>query len=397
MSIKIPNIYLPNRTVDYSKWAVIACDQFTSQPAYWDKVNELTKDAYSTRHIVLPEIYLNKINDAMLDDINTTMQQYCDNNVLVSQGQCFILTVRSTPFTPRRIGLMIAVDLEDYDYAVGSTTPIRATEGTVLERIPPRVRIRKNALLELPHILVLFNDKQNKVLGSLYENRKNLPKLYDFDLMCNGGHIEGYRVDNCFEIIEKLKATQKDSSILLAVGDGNHSLATAKAIWEETKKTLTPEQRVNHPARFALCEATNLYDEGIAFEPIHRVVFNANQSLIDSLQAIGGKAKHKIYFEGKELQLNLPSGTVEAIKIVQQVIDDFVKANPNSSVDYVHGDKDAVEVSNANPSSLAILLPTLAKKELFAYVEEHGALPRKTFSMGEAVEKRYYIEARKIR
>ncbi|MDD3831593.1 MAG: DUF1015 domain-containing protein [Clostridia bacterium] len=396
MTVKAPTILLPNSNINLNKWAVVACDQFTSQPDYWDSVNQLTKGAYSTRHITLPEIYLPQADDKMINGINDTIKSYLTQGVLREVGECFILTVRNTPYTAQRVGLVLSVDLEDYDYRQGTSSLIRATEGTVIERIPPRVRIRKDALIELPHIMVLYDDPDNTVLNDLYNNRDKLPKLYDFDLMMNGGHIAGYQISNTAPVINKLNKLVKNG-MLFAMGDGNHSLATAKAIWEQTKTTLSKSEQENHPARFALVEAVNLFDEGLVFEPIHRVVFNCGKQLIESLSIIGGERKCKLHYQGVDYCLNLPQSAIQAVKSVQECIDKYLALDKNASVDYVHGESDVKKVADQHPQSVAIVLPTLAKEDLFDYVTTNGVLPRKTFSMGEAFEKRYYLEAKFIK
>lgn len=395
MTVRITNILLPEKNVDLPRYAVIACDQFTSQPAYWEEVNDITRNCPSTRHITLPEIYLSKTSQQEIAEINTAMKKYLDEGILRDIGESLVLVVRSTPYAKRRVGIILAIDLEDYDYSPRSASAVRATEGTVLERIPPRIRIRKDALLELPHIMLLYNDKENKVSAPLLKDLHKMEKLYDIELMCKGGHLTGYKIENAQKVAEDLEQTKK-GSILFAVGDGNHSLATAKALWEELKVNLSEKERENHPARFALAEAVNLYDEGIIFQPIHRVVFDAPKTLMDDLKNIGGKRTYQMYFEGKDIDLSLPEGSVEAVIAVQQVIDKYVSSG-QCTVDYVHGAEDAKQVVREHKGSLGILLPTISKEELFPYVEKNGPLPRKTFSMGEAVEKRYYMEARKIK
>lgn len=394
MIIKVPRILLPNNKIDLTRWAIIACDQFTSQHDYWDKVNALTKGVPSTRHLVLPEIYLPLVSDAMISGINATMQSYIDDGILTDVGECFVLVERSTPYTPRRLGLVISVDLDEYSFIHADKAQIRATEGTVTSRIPPRVRIRKDAIMELPHIMLLYNDPENTVMSKILQRKDDLPKLYDFDLCCNGGHLCGYKITETESIIADILSLAKDG-MTFAVGDGNHSLATAKAVWDEIKKDLSPAQRENHPARYALVEAVNLFDEGIAFEPIHRVVFNCNYDLIDRLSNIEGTRAASMFFNGKEYFFTLPVDEIEAVSAVQKVIDEYLADNPSASVDYVHGEADALTVAE-EPNSLAVLLPTLPKERLFEYVTAKGSLPRKTFSMGEAVEKRYYVEAKMI-
>lgn len=396
MTIRVPNILLPNKEVDLTKWAVVACDQFTSEPKYWQEVEKLTEGVPSALHVVLPEIFLDKAS-SLTPGINDTMKEYLNDGTLVDVGKCFVLLDRRTAQEPSRKGLVLSIDLEQYSYTRTDSATVRATEGTVIERIPPRVAIRKDAPIELPHIMVLFNDKQNKIIGDLWEKRNQLEKLYDFDLNMNGGHLTGYKVTDCDEVISEFEKLTDESGLMFAVGDGNHSLATAKTCWDNVKQGLTAVERENHPARYALVEAVNIYDSGLVFEPIHRVVFNANEELIKSLRAIGGNGSGKLYSNGKFVDVQLPENAVEAVKTVQQIIDDYIKANPKAKVDYIHGQSNTASVVDANANSLGIILPVFSKDYLFEYVEKVGALPRKTFSMGEAEEKRYYLEAKKIK
>ena len=270
--VKAPNLLMPEEKTDMRKWAVVACDQFTSQPEYWDKLDKLVGSEPSTLRIVFPEAYLSKDNAPIIERINKTMREYLDSGVLCDAGQCMVLVERSTEYAKRRLGLVLAVDLEAYSFKREDKALIRATEGTVVERIPPRVKIRENAPVELPHIMLLIDDREQHIIENLYADRDKLPKLYDFDLNMSGGHVTGYRVDDTKPVIkalDKLKSrgylkrlygTAKEA-MQFAVGDGNHSLATAKACWDNLKKTLSPRERKNHPARYALVEVMNLSRE----------------------------------------------------------------------------------------------------------------------------------------
>ncbi|HPG92279.1 MAG TPA: DUF1015 domain-containing protein [Clostridia bacterium] len=397
MPIIAPNILLPRKDIDLTKWAVIACDQFTSEPKYWNEVAEVAKNAPSTLHITLPEIYLSKVNEEKIDEINDTINRYLSEGIFVDIGKCFVLVDRKTPYVKHRMGLMIAIDLEQYEYSVGTKAAVRATEGTILERIPPRKKVRINAPIELPHVMVLFNDKKNKIIGNLVKNIDKHEKLYDFQLNMGGGHITGYKITETAKIIKQFESLVGESGMMFAVGDGNHSLATAKSCWDTIKQNLTEEQKLTHPARFALVEAVNIYDEGLSFEPIHRVVFNATEELVDEIKAIGGENVCEIYSEGKSHKLSLPADPVEAVTKVQNIIDRYMEQNPEIKIDYIHGLKDVKNVVNENPGSVGITLPAFDKAMFFDYVEHKGAMPRKTFSMGEGVEKRYYLEAKLIK
>lgn len=406
MSIKstvhAPHILLPNKDVDMNKYAVIACDQYTSQKYYWDELCEYVKDSPSTFHMIFPEAYLGYVNeDEYIKTINSNIEKYLNDNVLQDIGECFVLVERTTSYGTRRLGLIFSVDLEDYSYEKGSKTPIRASEATIVERIPPRLKIRKDAKIELPHILLLFDDKKRSIVEKLYQNRANLPKIYDFELNMNGGHIRGYKVSNIDEVIQQFNSLYKENNngLLFLVGDGNHSLATAKAHWELIKKGLSMEERQHHPARYALVEANNLYDEGIIFEPIHRVLFNVDCSFVDELKAScnGHEIEHNIY---------LPNNSVETISLfrnaplaylnVQTFLDDYLSKHKEVTIDFVHDEDQLKLVVNSNKNCVGITMPALTKDDLFNYIAEDRVLPRKSFSLGHANEKRYYLEAKRI-
>lgn len=408
--IKAPNVLMPNEKVDMTKWAVVACDQFTSQPEYWQKLAEFVGDAPSTLNVIFPEAYLSKDNQPIIDNINANMKKYLEQGIWQDIGKCMVLVDRRTALTPRRLGLVLAVDLEAYSFVREDHALIRATEGTVIERIPPRKKIRINAPVELPHIMLLIDDREQKIIENLYENRESLEKLYDFDLNMDGGHITGYKITDTDEVIEKLNKLMdkdylkrlygdSDEVMQFAVGDGNHSLATAKACWEEIKKTVPQDQWDTHPARFALVEVENLHDQGLVFEPIHRAVFNVEKDFFDGFKAIcSGEADCLIYTADKgEEKIKLPKNAAVAVGRVQEYIDAYIKTHPNASVDYVHGLEDLKGVVDKAENAVGITLPPLDKNDLFDYVLKVGAFPRKTFSMGEAAEKRYYVESKKIR
>ena len=415
ISVKVPDILLPNKSVDMSKWAVVACDQYTSEPEYWEGVKKATEGSPSALNVIFPEVYLSKDNAPIIESINKTMYEYLDTGVLQSIGEGFVLIERSTPITPKRLGLVMAVDLEDYSFVREDKANIRATEGTVVERIPPRVKIREHAPIELPHIMLLIDDRNKSVIEPLYENRDKLTKLYDFDLNMNGGHLRGWHVTDTAPVekalaklldedVLKEKYGSTDEVMLFAVGDGNHSLATAKACWNNLKATLSAEEQKNHPARYALVEVMNLHDEGLEFEPIFRSVFHVDTAdfldgLYKAVKDSGLKCDYKCYTyttkDGRK-DLMLPSNAAVAVGLVQDFIDAYIKSHAGSEVDYVHGEDSLKQVTDAAPNRVAITLPPLAKNDLFDYVLKVGAFPRKTFSMGEAFEKRYYVEARKI-
>ncbi|MDD3126909.1 MAG: DUF1015 domain-containing protein [Candidatus Izemoplasmatales bacterium] len=403
------HILLPRPGTDLSKWAVIACDQFTSQPEYWDALNQQIGEAPSTLRLILPEAYLGKDEVAEIQKINRHMDEYLQKSVLLDAGNCMILVERQTPYVAKRLGLILTVDLEMYSYAPGSHPLIRATEQTVASRIPPRVKIREKAPIEIPHVLLLINDKEEQIIETLYAHRDTLELVYDFDLNMNGGHLRGYKVtdltaiQNQFEKLTSPKYSQKmyanpQAGLLGLVGDGNHSLASAKAHWDNVKQSLTEAQKQDHPARYALVEVENIYDEGLKFEPIHRVVFFADQDFWSGLWNLQCGSYHAAVYTKTHgaRPLHLPKVAPVAIKLIQDYIDSYIKTHPGTKVDYVHGMDNLQAICDKDRDAIGITLPPLAKADLFPYVLKEGVLPRKSFSMGEAVEKRYYFESKLI-
>ncbi len=400
--IKKTQILLPN-TDDYSAWACIACDQFTSEIKYWQQLEKIVGDKTSTLKLTLPEIYLEDCAEERIKKINANIKDYLKSGVFKKLKEGFVLTVRKTPYVERRIGLVSAIDLECYDYSPFSKALIRATEGTIEERIPPRLKIRKDADVEFPHVMVLFDDEKREITEKLFEERTKLEKLYDFELNMGGGHIEGYFVESD-GIVEKINALLDkerlinkygtEDKFLFAVGDGNHSLATAKTHWNNVKATLTDEQKENHPARYALVELVNIYDEGIYFEPIFRYVYGVDkEKFLKGLSGVDGGIMG-VYAAGEQKNYSGKNDLPEGIRAVDAYIKKYIADN-GGNVDYVHGEsniKNLVDDRNA----VGILFEKLDKKDLFRYVSKNGAFPRKTFSMGEGVEKRYYLEGRRI-
>ncbi|ACL75550.1 DUF1015 domain-containing protein [Ruminiclostridium cellulolyticum] len=424
LGLFVPKIMLPDSKYQLEKWAVVACDQYTSERSYWEKVAELTKGNPSTYNIIFPEVYLEDgDNDTRINTINNNMENYIQSGIINELDECFILVDRKTSHTQSRKGLMVALDLEHYDYTKGSSTLIRATEGTVIERLPPRIKIRQNAPIELPHIMVLIDDPDKKVIEPLAQKADTLEKLYDFELMMNGGHIKGYHVSDKKDISAVADALRQLSDLesyrnkyglenqndvlLFAVGDGNHSLASAKGHWENVKLCLSYEEQQNHPARYALVELVNVHDEGLVFEPIHRVLFNVDSKNLLKEFALYYKANSKnkaskehtfkyITSDGSgEIQIDNPVSNLE-VGTLQAFLDYYIKEHPQVKIDYIHGE-DVVTKLGAQPGNMGIYLPSMNKTELFKTVILDGALPRKTFSMGEAEEKRFYLECRKIK
>ena len=430
VGVLVPNVMLPPEGTDFSKWAVVACDQFTSQPEYWQSARDYIGSAPSTLDLILPEAFLGKPDEAdRIAAIRAHMREYLKEGVLTELPQGFVLVKRSAAGNTRN-GLVLALDLECYDYSKGSTTLIRATEGTIVSRIPPRLKIREGAPVELPHILVLIDDPDRTVIEPLTEKASSFKKLYDTDLMLGGGHISGWLVDGTDDILRVLDALKAltdpeafrakygdHAPLLFAMGDGNHSFATAKANWEKVKATLTEAEQKDHPARYALVEIENVHDDGIIFEPIHRVVFGLSgkdgiERILEKLRdqnggaeavfgepekAQGGKTHRIPFFTGDLAGTFIVSGCTQqlAVGTLQNAIDAVLKEVPGAEVDYIHGD-DVVKDLAKKPDTIGFLLPSMQKSELFPTVVFDGALPRKTFSMGEASEKRYYLECRKI-
>ena len=420
--MKVPfkkaNILLP-KECDMTKWSVIACDQYTSEKEYWDKTKEIVGDNPSTLNLVLPEIYLEDSDvDERINNINSNMEKLLAEDFFKEYSDSLIYTERTQKDGKIKEGLMGIIDLEAYSYEAGSNSMIRATEKTVIERIPPRVKVRENAPLELPHIMILIDDEEKDIIESIKNFITEEDKLYDFELMQEGGHVKGYLLkDNVSdEIINKLdKFTDIDyfnnkygvnetNPLVFAMGDGNHSLATAKTCYENLKKTMSEEEYLNHPARYALVELVNLHSSALEFEAIHRVVFDVDVNhLIDELtkyydisyeEGTGQRMTMITKDEEKDIFINNPKSNI-AVGSLQIFLDDYLKENPGK-VDYIHGD-DATRKLAKNDNNVGFILPAMKKTDLFKSVIVDGALPRKTFSMGHSDDKRFYLEARKIK
>ena len=393
IGVSVPDILLP-QGVDAAKWACIACDQYTSQPEVWLETEKIVGDAPSTLRIVLPEVWLGEA-DARIPAIHAHMRQYLDT-VLTRTVHGFILTARTTQSGCRK-GLMLAIDLEQYDFSAGSRSRVRATEGTILSRIPPRQKVRRGAPLESPHVMLLIDDRRRTLIEPLYEKLHGTSPLYDAELYQGMGHLTGWAVQDAADLaavqdaLLALDAARGDAP-LFAVGDGNHSLATAKACWEELKPALSPEQQQTHPARYALVEVVNLYDDALTFAPIHRVLTGADPEDLRPLLRAAGDGSSAcatlVAPQGEEAFPGLP------VHVLQPLLDDYLAAHPDASIDYVHGDE-AARTLGRRPGCCALLLTTLDKLALFPAVAR-GPLPRKAFSMGQANEKRCYFECRAL-
>ncbi len=408
------NILLPKLSnEEMTKWAVVACDQYTGEPEYWRETAEIVGNSPSTLELILPEAFLSDNEEERVAKINEKMREYLNSDLFALHENCFILTERKQSDGRLRPGLIGVIDLEMYDYSKGSKSQVRATEATVASRIPPRVKIRLNAPMELPHIMILIDDPEKTVIEPLLE--KNLPKLYDFELMQNGGHLTGYKVEGEYaKAVETALDRLSDKTLfneryglngeevlLYAMGDGNHSLATAKECYERKKRENDPNAEL---ARYALVEVVNLHCDALEFEAIHRVIYNADFDKLykEMTEYLGLTAKSDtakqeftliVKDRSEKLCITKPNSNL-TVGSLQKFIDEFLENN-GGEVDYIHGD-DVVRKICEKDGAIGFLLPSMLKDELFPTVVKDGALPRKTFSMGHAHDKRFYCEARKI-
>lgn len=428
LGIALPKILLP-KNIETATWSVVACDQYTQDRDYWKKTEELSQGKVSTLNLILPEVYLNDSDkESRIKNIKSTMNKYLEDGVFQDEKEEFIYVERKTAYGRTRKGLVVAINLDNYEWKPFSKALIRATEATIIDRIPPRKEIRNGAPLETPHIMLLVNDPKHSVVESIGKKIKASGKTpeYDGNLMQNSGSITGWAVNTEDEIecvkksLEKiaLENTDKDgNSFLFAVGDGNHSLATAKAVWDEYKTGKSDDEIKNSNVKYALVEIVNIYDEGLTFEPIHRVVFNANASKMieDVKENLGGttseiesketliKKVHDsnasfgfVFMEGTKQKFILLETPVKelAVSRLQPVLDKFIKEQKNE-IDYIHGTDEVFRLGAKN-DCVSILLPPVAKDSFFNTINGTGPLPRKSFSMGEADEKRFYLECRKL-
>lgn len=381
---------------DLTKWSVIACDQFTSEPEYWAETEKTVGDNPSALKIVLPEVYLSDDNSQRINEINRNMKEYLESDVFETLQNTMILTLRTLKNGAVRKGIVGLIDLEDYSYEKGSDALIRATEATVVERIPPRVEIRKDAILEMPHVMLLINDPKKTVVEPLTLNVEDYEKLYDFTLMQNAGSVKGYKIpdETVAEINRALETLKNENDgLLFAVGDGNHSLATAKECYKN-----------HNGSRYALVEVVNIHDSSLEFEPIYRTVFGADpNALINAfVEAMGGEYEgadahnYTCVFGDTETKLSLKAKSHLAVADLQIFLDEYIKANPQVKVDYIHGVENTKKVA-IRENGVGFIFDGMEKSDLFPAVSADGSLPRKTFSMGCADDKRFYLEARKIK
>lgn len=423
MTFQRADILLPRFSKDeelMKRWSVVACDQYTSEPEYWDGVSEVVGEGYSTLRLTVPEIYLNDADiEERIRKTNAAMAQYMEEGVFTEHKNTYIFVERTLANGVKRLGIVGMVDLEDYDYAKDSQTKIRATEGTVVSRIPPRLKVRCEALIELPHIMLLIDDAECGIIEPNAEITDSFERVYDFELMQSSGRIAGYRMSEeaCALLDEKLAAlgdldgfnqkygVKKASPLIYAMGDGNHSLATAKTYYENLKKEIGEEAAKGSPARYALCELVNLHDKSLEFEAIHRVVFGADgEAFLTALEQeftisyeADAKGQSFIFVHGgtdKRVTVTNPKEYL-TVATVQKFMDAYL-AGKEGEVDYIHGE-DVVHKLCEDPANFGIILDAMDKSDLYKSVILDGALPRKTFSMGEACDKRFYIEGRRIR
>jgi len=409
------NILIPNESVNMKEWAVIACDQYTSEPEYWEKVQNEVNGAPSSLSLILPELYLEENNvEQRIDTIHDSMDKYVSDGIFTEYKNAMVYVERVQSNGIVRKGLIGTIDLEEYDFSKGSSSEVRATEATVVERIPPRIKVRQGASLELPHIMILIDDPEETVIEAL--DKSSMKKLYDTELMQNGGSISGYLVDENAqekvnaalseladpETFNKKYGLENSPVLLYAMGDGNHSLATAKEFYEQMKKSNPDKDMSNHPARYALAEIVNLHSEALKFEAIYRLVYD-----VDCDKLIAGATESLALSEevseqcvdivcgGKEKKLYIHNATSNlSVGSLQNFLDGYIREN-GGKIDYIHGIENVKSLAEKH-NGIAFILPDMDKSQLFPTVIKDGALPRKTFSMGHADDKRFYIEARKI-
>ncbi|MCL2392070.1 MAG: DUF1015 domain-containing protein [Oscillospiraceae bacterium] len=395
------SILLP-KGIPMEQWAVIACDQFSSERDYWQRVKQLVGDSPSTYNLIIPEAYLDEINeDEEIDNITSVMDDYIGSEFLQEINDSFVYVERTLSDGRVREGLVGAVDLEAYDFS-SDTAAIRASEGTVLDRLPPRIRIRCKASMELPHIITFIDDSEDFVMSPLRNKKKTFAELYSFTLMQGGGHIKGMLVngEDARDVVEAIRTLHKKSDMLMVMGDGNHSLAAAKVYWDDLKGSLSEEQRLNHPARHALVELNNVYDDAIDFEAIHRIIFDTNpQKLISAFKEKiepGTDYVLRWVTNGKSGEIGVAAGCIgDMLSVMQEFLDEYSKET-GCRIDYIHGEDSVMNLSQCE-TNLGLILPAMEKSEFFATVASRGVFPKKSFSVGHANDKRYYLECRLIK
>ena len=422
IGVAVPEILIPDEKTNMRKWAVIACDQFTQNQQYWNDVERFVGSSPSALHVMLPEIYLDTPEKAeRIASAKEIMRSYIEDGVLNLLPPGFILVERYIDGVVRK-GLMVNVDLEEYENEPYKNPVVRPSEEVIAERIPPRIEIRNGADIEMPHIMLLMDDKNKTVIEPVWQKKEFFPKVYDFELMMNGGRITGYFINNKeteHEIMQALAALPLKDGMRFCVGDGNHSMATAKAVWEQAKERLTPEQRAESPLRYVLCELINIYDEGLTIKPIHRTISGLNTSkcvqyIVDRLNASGADARlvfsrrkpnlqqsdaaQTIFFSSKDsagrIEIYSPTSSM-IVEELQPVLENFIREFPSCKLEYVHGDEELEELTRQY-DTLGFIMPAMEKETFFDTLASFGLLPKKSFSLGEAKDKRYYLECRLI-
>lgn len=422
IGVAVPEILIPDEKTNMRKWAVIACDQFTQNQQYWNDVERFVGSSPSALHVMLPEIYLDTPEKAeRIASAKEIMRSYIEDGVLNLLPPGFILVERYIDGVVRK-GLMVNVDLEEYENEPYKTPVVRPSEEVITERIPPRIEIRNGADIEMPHIMLVMDDKNKTVIEPVWQKKEFFPKVYDFELMMNGGRITGYFINNKeteHEIMQALAALPLKDGMRFCVGDGNHSLATAKAVWEQAKERLTPEQRAESPLRYVLCELLNIYDDGLTIKPIHRTISGLNTSkcvqyIVDRLNASGADARlvfsrrkpnlqqsdaaQTIFFSSKDsagrIEIYSPTSSM-IVEELQPVLENFIREFPSCKLEYVHGDEELEELTRQY-DTLGFIMPAMEKETFFDTLAGFGVLPKKSFSLGEAKDKRYYLECRLI-
>ena len=426
LGLTLPNILLPARGIPHEKWAVIACDQHSSDPNYWQKVSDVRHNSPSTLDLILPEAYLEQDTETKIQKIQNNMKSYLKQGILQDRGTGWIYVQRHTRASGLRQGLMLAIDLENYDFSPASRSLVRATEGTILERLPSRVHIRENASVEIPHVMVLINDAKQNIIEGLQHQCDKMEKIYDFELMLGGGRLSGYWLNDPMvinTIAEGLtqliasKGEKAEGSLLFAVGDGNHSLAAAKLLWENIRDGQLkddPLKQEQHPARYALVELVNIHSPGLRFEAIHRCFFHSNfaafaqlfraegvllqalQSEVAAKEALVQHQNASLLYHRGQWHILVAAGKDPAPAVIDRLFARYQQSHSEAKIDFIHGWEHTKALAEKGDDRLGIFFATIARENLFSLVANKGPLPRKAFSMGDAEEKRYYFEARKI-
>lgn len=415
--IKSQHIYLPKKQLDFTKWAVIGAEQFSNNEEYWETVKNYVSGSPSVYDLIFPEIAFKGDWQTRMKEANQNMINYYQGGLFEDIGPCVVLVNRSTKNHKKRLGIVMNIDLEKFSTIASNPSPIKLSEESFVDRVPPRVEMRKDSIFEFSNTIVLYDDRALHIADNLFERKKELDLLYDFNLNLEGGHITGYKVKNIDGIIRLfdqlttpdylLKTFNTSQEFIFAVADGNQALVTAKEHWNNVKKNLNEEEQLSHPARYAMVEAINIHDDGIDLKPIHRIVMGANKNFLKGLKKLfkpnskktdeKESINQKIFVGENEDSITLPSNTPMAIKLIQEYIDKCSSKQIEMSVDYVKSEEELKQICKIKRNAVGITFPKIKKEELFEYIIKNGPLPRKSFALGEPREKRYYVEAHKIK